>query len=64
MDVLEIPDPGACISRSEVTLSFSVLESETPDIDSANFCHGSDKDAKGWVVTREAGCMGVQDTVS
>jgi len=38
MDVLEIPDPGACISRSDVALSLSVLESETPDISiSANF---------------------------
>jgi len=45
IDVLAIPGREACKSTSEVPLS--VLESETPDIDSADFCDGSNTDVEG-----------------
>jgi hypothetical protein len=62
MDVLTIPDPGACISGSEVELS--VLESEAADTDSADFCRKSDTEVERWLLTSELGCMRAHDTIS
>ena len=53
IDAPTIPDPGACISGSEVLLL--VLASETADVDSVNFCQEHDAEVEKVSAHQKAG---------